>query len=336
MDSSEVIVGGPAVSTDHVPASEAFAVWSALMSESVAPCAADRIVDEPFRAVLTPYITAKPMTITMMEATTNVTRRRPHHVARSGADTLIAGLILNGSIDVSAGGLDLHAPAGAMYLGDGSRAQRCHMTDFKCLLISVPRDRVIAASGVDESRFPAAIKIDSTGHGRLISTFFRNLITLPAQSLQSVALFDAGIELLGAGIALTSQQRPAEQATLALEREAVITFLHENLADPRLDAEAISRACQLSRRKLFRLLSDIDGGPIALLRRLRIERACELLIAAPERTVESVARACGFTGTRNFYRLFRDQTGFTPAEYREHALPRPLASPARSGRHVLR
>lgn len=61
---------------------------------------------------------------------------------------------------------------------------------------------------------------------------------------------------------------------------------------------------------------------MTLLRQMRIHHACRMLLTAPERTIESVARASGFTGSRDFYRAFRRQTGLTPAEYREHAVTR--------------
>jgi transcriptional regulator GlxA family with amidase domain len=54
----------------------------------------------------------------------------------------------------------------------------------------------------------------------------------------------------------------------------------------------------------------------SLLRRVRIEHAQVLLRADPFRSVESIASACGFAGERQFYRVFRQETGRTPGEFR--------------------
>ncbi|MEV0462867.1 helix-turn-helix domain-containing protein [Nocardia tengchongensis] len=149
--------------------------------------------------------------------------------------------------------------------------------------------------------------------------YFRRLVQLSPQALGNTAMLNAGIELVAAALALAVDQRPDERAAGALLRQQVITFLKANISDPELTADRIASACGLSRRKLFRIFT-ADGGPMMLLRRMRTDRARELLLAAPDRTIVSIAHACGFGGDRNFYRVFRSETGLTPSEYREHVL----------------
>lgn len=83
--------------------------------------------------------------------------------------------------------------------------------------------------------------------------------------------------------------------------------------------DRIAYACKLSRGQLYRLFAQTDDGPMRLLRRLRVEQAQKLLLGAPEQTIAPIAQALGFTGERNFYRVFRAETGLAPGEYRAPA-----------------
>ncbi|MGF0316927.1 helix-turn-helix domain-containing protein [Nocardia fluminea] len=49
----------------------------------------------------------------------------------------------------------------------------------------------------------------------------------------------------------------------------------------------------------------------------------KILDMAPDKTITAIARACGFSGDRQFYRVFRAETGLTPAQFRERTLARP-------------
>ncbi|MCW2937097.1 MAG: hypothetical protein JWN00_82, partial [Actinomycetia bacterium] len=108
------------------------------------------------------------------------------------------------------------------------------------------------------------------------------------------------------------QERPASSLTL----ERVRVFIRSRYGDPDLCVDDIARACLVSRRSLYRLLETEPGGVSGLLRRVRIEHAQALLRADPFRSVESIALACGFTGERPFYRVFRQDIGCTPGEFR--------------------
>ena len=51
--------------------------------------------------------------------------------------------------------------------------------------------------------------------------------------------------------------------------------------------------------------------------KIRMERACELLLETDDRIYE-VAEKCGFSTPRYFSEVFRDYMGMTPNEYREY------------------
>lgn len=53
---------------------------------------------------------------------------------------------------------------------------------------------------------------------------------------------------------------------------------------------------------------------------LRLKDAAYKLASCPMLTVEGIATECGFNSRQNFYRLFCDQFGMTPSEFRKAAI----------------
>lgn len=75
----------------------------------------------------------------------------------------------------------------------------------------------------------------------------------------------------------------------------------------------------LSRPYFSNCFSQMVGIPFNVyLRRERINRACELL-RNESLTVEQIANKVGYLDLRSFCKLFREQTGKTPSEYRKNA-----------------
>ncbi|WP_280236428.1 AraC family transcriptional regulator [Nocardia cyriacigeorgica] len=324
MNEREVIVGGPTISTTGVSARESFEQWTSIMSESVVPCSMAPLGDGNFSGSLTPVVESADLAIAAVANSAEIARRNRRHIASTGAPYVIAGLALSGISDIACDGRYLRAPAGTMFIVDGEVPQEARTTEYKGVLIRISKPALMRSAGLHADDFPAATVLEPVAHGALVIDYFRRLATLPPQALRTTALLNAGIELVGAAVALEAGGTPADSAGQTLDRELVVRFLRERLSDPALNADRIAQACGISRRTLFRVLGDEDGGPMALLRRLRTERACELLISAPDRTVASIAAACGFAGDRNFYRVFRGETGMTPAEYRENVLFSPV------------
>lgn len=65
-----------------------------------------------------------------------------------------------------------------------------------------------------------------------------------------------------------------------------------------------------------RVKSAMDLTPVELVRQMRIQKAQNLLSEQPNLSVAEIAYACGFSTPQYFNRVFKEQTGYTPAEYR--------------------
>jgi len=106
-----------------------------------------------------------------------------------------------------------------------------------------------------------------------------------------------------------------------------IDFMQENFANPDLMVPSvISRKAGVSERRLRGLFQTYFRMTLTeWLARQRVFAAMALLRDGGDRIVD-IAYSCGFSAASSFYRVFRQETGITPSDYRKGAKPRVSAS----------
>ena len=105
-------------------------------------------------------------------------------------------------------------------------------------------------------------------------------------------------------------QRRGERLALRLE-----LLLKEALTEP-WDIARMAGALHLSERQLHRLCQQHFAlAPMALLQRLRLQRAA-LLLASRADSVKQLAEQCGFKNEYHFSTAFKRQHGLAPSHYR--------------------
>lgn len=110
-------------------------------------------------------------------------------------------------------------------------------------------------------------------------------------------------------------QRRGERLALRLE-----LLLKEALAEP-WDIARMAGALHLSERQLYRLCQQHFAlAPMALLQRLRLQRAA-LLLASRADSVKLLAEQCGFRNEYHFSTAFKRQHGLAPSHYRHRHHP---------------
>ena len=94
-------------------------------------------------------------------------------------------------------------------------------------------------------------------------------------------------------------------------------FLEAHLDDGSLDIPQVCEGLNVSRSELFERCRNLLGtSPTLLLRRLRMTRA-QQLIREGGRTMAEISYAVGFNDPHYFSKIFKQETGLTPTEYRE-------------------
>ena len=102
----------------------------------------------------------------------------------------------------------------------------------------------------------------------------------------------------------------------------VESFIDANLGDPGLNPEKIARASFISTRYLHKLFESEGTSVCHWIRRSRLE-CCRRDLRDPalaHQTILAIASRWGLPGAQHFSRVFRDEYGCSPKEYRREAL----------------
>ncbi len=87
----------------------------------------------------------------------------------------------------------------------------------------------------------------------------------------------------------------------------------QNLSNPDLTNEQLAARLSISPRKLYRTLQKLTGqSPNHYIRRLRLQKARELLESSYSITVKEVVEQVGFKKRDYFSQLFKAEFGVTP------------------------
>ncbi|GAA3693343.1 helix-turn-helix domain-containing protein [Zhihengliuella alba] len=306
--------GSPATnmsSTSSVAQPDAFAYWEELISQTFVPLSAKPIKEKKFVGRIQ-HSTIDAIGFSDVRASSQAVRRTPGLIAQCDNEFLLASIQISGSGRVEQDDRTALLSPGEMAFYDSSRPYALQFDrPFAQLVIQIPRD----ALSIKETRQFTARTLGRGTPAAAVVPFLRSLSGTASTNTQAaLMLAPQTLGLVEAVASFASGLKPPAGALEAAARQRVADFLRRNLADPDIDAESVAKACNVSRRTLYRIVG--DQGIAYQLRRLRIERARQLLIAEPERPVGSIASACGFESESGFYRAFRAVTAVTPAEYR--------------------
>ena len=99
----------------------------------------------------------------------------------------------------------------------------------------------------------------------------------------------------------------------------MLVYIHEHFAES-ISVEQIANAAHVSKRVCFRLFQEnLHMTPVEYMRSYRLRKACQMLSGSRE-PVTQVAYACGLGSSSYFGKVFREQFGCTPAEYRRKSV----------------
>ena len=303
------------LSTADVPAQDAFAYWREVISAAIVRLTAEPVGQARFRGRLE-HVPCGDIALTTVAAGSKRVRRTRTMIGKDNEEFLLASVQLDGCARLEQDGRTAILTPGAMAFCDTTRPYALHFdAPHSQLVVQVPKQEI----PVPDTRRLTARTLGSATPGAVVAAFLSSLREVAVAAPGEIALLvPHAVGLLSAAASFAAMAEPAPQAGEALLRQRITEFLHRNFADARLDAGAVARACNVSRRSLYRVAG--GEGVAAQLRHIRIDRAKQLLVGSPGRPVGSVAAACGFDSESGFHRAFRDATGRTPGEYRQGRL----------------
>ncbi|MFD6397857.1 helix-turn-helix domain-containing protein [Nocardia sp. NPDC060249] len=303
-------------STARIAAQDAFEHWEQLVAGAITEVSIAPTVSRAFEGRIRSADFGD-ISVGTVVAEGHELRRTRRHIARADDFHVIGSVVLAGHAQVEHAGNRVELAPGAMIFYDTSQPIRWRSQELiEDLTVRVPRQQVVDYLGIRADVLPAGMVIGE-GVGLMLARFFRQVAQLHSTDPASAAvLAGSGIDLLGAAATIASGQRPGRAQIAALNAQQVLDYLRANFTDPELTIERIADGCRVSRRTLYRVVAEFEGGLGAVLRGMRVERARVLLGASDFGSVAAVATASGFATERQFYRAFQAATGMTPGEYR--------------------
>jgi len=311
------------MSTLGLPAKDAFVYWRELICATFVRLSAEPVGDERFRGRIE-HVPCGDIELSEVVADGHTVRRTRGLINRDNEEYLLASIQLAGRSRIEQDGRVAVLTAGDMAFYDSTRPYSLVFNEpFRKLVIQVPRRAV----SVRDTRQLTARTLGNGTPAVAVSRFLISLHDVAGEhAAQASALIPHAIGLFCVAASFAANAEPGARAADALAQQQISDFLRRNFADPQLDANTVASACHMSRRSVYRLVG--NEGVAAQLRRIRIDRAKELLLHDLRRPVASVAAACGFDSESGFHRAFRKATGQTPGDYRQ------VTSAAKSARSV--
>jgi signal transduction histidine kinase/ligand-binding sensor domain-containing protein/DNA-binding response OmpR family regulator len=97
--------------------------------------------------------------------------------------------------------------------------------------------------------------------------------------------------------------------------QKIVLYLEQNITNPQLSVEGLSKEFGMSRSTLYTKLLQITGQtPVEYIRSFRLEKAT-VLMAKSNMTIAEIAYHVGFTTPNYFARSFKQKFGMLPSEY---------------------
>ncbi len=160
-------------------------------------------------------------------------------------------------------------------------------------------------------------RLEGLQHGAdayLVKPFNKEELLLQIQNL-----LEGRRKLQAHYLALATLPAPAAGATANEENAFVLkirAIAEAHLDDPGFEVEQLCREAGMSKSNLHRKLTALTGHSAnRFIRRIRLSKACAML-RDPSRSIVAIAYDCGFNDAVYFTRMFRQEFGMTPSEWR--------------------
>lgn len=262
----------------------------------------------------------------MIDVTTSwsvVERTKARANAAASGNVLVYLIHQGGSWFENDKGKQFQTSAGSIVVGSQDAAYRAVAApgkDWRFHALSVPEH--LLSLSVDPVRQEGFQLVPAhTALNGLLTSYLaqlcRDFAALDGPSI--VAALKALDHLLSAALG-DGKAREAGAGTVAGERfRAALRYIEDNLDSPALTPESIAAHLCISPRQMHRVFEVAGKTVAAEIRRIRLERAAQLLQTCPLMPITDVAYACGFESLATFYRCFKAEFQATASEIRAGA-----------------
>jgi AraC-like DNA-binding protein len=193
----------------------------------------------------------------------------------------------------------------------------------RCLVILVP-DNLMRRHLACPDDIVAVRMAGSRGMTGVLSDFIKSFWDCRADAADPAVALRMSytlLDLIAAAYSVSPHARHEQSSLVAAHRVRIISYIEGHLRDPHLNPTTVARACKITARYLHHLFTAESETVTQYIQRRRLEECARALSAAPVRgrLVTEIAFDYGFNSLTHFGRVFRNQFGLTPSEYRRAA-----------------
>jgi len=253
------------------------------------------------------------------------------HIARSGGTHYLIRLQLDSESVCSQGGDEVRLRAGDFSLCDTARPyQLAFQRPVSILTLRVAKNVLQRYVGSPEYLVNIPI-CGSSGAGALASRVIREIWKSSDVALgPGVAPRCANVvlELIASAYVGVGRCKVDRSCLASALRLRIMDFIDQTLCDPELSPTMVAQALKISSRHVHRLFAQQGGTVTQYILQRRLEK-CRSALADPLLAGLSLTHICseyGFRSLPHFSRLFRDEYGMAPRDYRRAAATVDLSS----------
>lgn len=108
------------------------------------------------------------------------------------------------------------------------------------------------------------------------------------------------------------------------QAEQILAYIQERFDNSELSLNVVSEHFQVSERSIIRILKNsVNKSYKGYLDDLRMQKACSLLVNT-DKDIKDIVKLVGYFDVSSFIRLFKQNFGVTPSEYRQAEMVQPI------------
>jgi AraC-like DNA-binding protein len=318
------------LSTDTVLPRRRVEFWNDAACDSLTPQAAEPLSPRTFSGRL---VRADIGDLRFVEFNSDaaVVRRSRAHIARSNEANYLIRFQLGSESVCSQGGEEVRLRPGDFSLCDSARPyQLAFNHPVSILTLRVTKSVLQRYVGCPENLVHVPVS-GSSGPGSLASRVIREIWQSSDDAMGAgVAPRFASVvlELIASAYVGVHGAKVDRSCLTSALRLRILDFIDQSLCDADLSPTMVAQALKISSRHVHRLFAQQGDTVARYILRRRLEK-CRAALADPLRSGLSLTRISseyGFRSLPHFSRLFRDQYGMAPRDYRRAATTVDLSS----------
>ncbi|HTC44134.1 MAG TPA: helix-turn-helix domain-containing protein [Steroidobacteraceae bacterium] len=319
------------ISTDTVQPRRRVMFWNDMACDSLTPQAAEPYSPPTFGGRM---VRADIGDLRFVEFNSEpaVVRRSREHIARSNEDNYLIRFQLGSESVCSQGGADVLLKPGDFALCDSERPyQLAFAHPVSILTLRVSKNLLQRYVGSPENLVSVPVS-GSRGAGHLASRVIREIWESADEPLVPAVtprVANVVLELIASAYVGVARANVDRSCLSSAQRLRILDFIEQSLGDPDLSPAMVAQALKISTRHVHRVFA-LDGNTVAryILRR-RLEK-CRTALLDPllaGLSLTHISSEYGFRSLPHFSRLFREEFGVAPREYRRSRTTMDLSPP---------